>query len=369
MAQSRPTPGVKKATPIKRPCQEYDIKDLEVSENATIHGRIVQLSPVKVSQNRENCRYFNGKMSDGLKVARFVSFEPSLRPTFDKFKQEETSVAVTSCYIQESKYDNSLEIKTGKNSTIYKSPKEFKLDSTTDEESSLITVDQLITIPVNQHVTLAGKIVTVNVATDLSTKMGKKLKKQDCVLRDTSASCRIVLWQDDIGKLIKGNSYKLSNVLVRQYEGNKYISVNEGAAIHQIQDIELISDYDEDDLLSLPLKMIAEGEISAILSVTDYLACVSCNGHVNAVNETIGKCTKCDATLKLSKCSSNKSARFIISSDDGKKWQLTAYDEELHLMTINCTGDTILDKLLNTTTLKLTYDSNNVVRNVDIEAN
>ena len=54
------------------------------------------------------------------------------------------------------------------------SAKEFKLDSTTDEEeSSLITVDQLITIPVNQHVTLAGKIVTVNVATDLSTKMGK----------------------------------------------------------------------------------------------------------------------------------------------------------------------------------------------------
>ena len=88
-----------------------------------------------------------------------------------------------------------------------------------------------------------------------------------------------------------------------------------------------------------------------------------------AVNETIGKCTKCGATFKLSKCSSNKSARFIISSDDGKKWQLTAYDEELHLMTINCTGDTILDKLLNTTTLKLTYDSNNVVRNVDIESN
>ena len=61
--------------------------------------------------------------------------------------------------------------------------------------------------------------------------------------------------------------------------------MTEGAAIHQIQDIELISDYDEDDLLSLPLKMIAEGEISAILSVTDYLACVSCNGHVNTVNE------------------------------------------------------------------------------------
>ena len=37
--------------------------------------------------------------------------------------------------------------------------------------------------------------------------------------------------------------------------------------------------------------MIAGGKISAILSFTDYLACVSCNGHVNTVNETIGKCT------------------------------------------------------------------------------
>lgn len=134
MAQSRPTPGVKKATPIKRPCQEYDIKDLEVSENATIHGHIVQLSPTKVSQHRENCHYFNGKMSDGLKVARFVSFEPSLRQTFDILKQEEISVTITSWYIQESKYDISLKRKTGENSTIYKSPKEFKLDSTTDKE-------------------------------------------------------------------------------------------------------------------------------------------------------------------------------------------------------------------------------------------
>ena len=40
----------------------------------SIHGIVTQLSPVKVSHKNEKVRYFDGKLSDGKKTLRVVSF-------------------------------------------------------------------------------------------------------------------------------------------------------------------------------------------------------------------------------------------------------------------------------------------------------
>lgn len=158
------------------------------------------------------------------------------------------------------------------------------------------------------------KIVRVDVAMEVNTKTGKKLNKQDCVLKDVNASCRIVLWENDVGKLKKGQSYSLIKVLVRQYDGVKYFSLSDGTSIEPIQDIQEISDDDYDEETSQIL-LVATGEIVAVLSISDYSSCVSCTGMVQSINEVLGKCTKCGATLKLNKCNQSKSAKIVISNE------------------------------------------------------
>lgn len=64
--------------------------DLNVSdvddeyESATVHGIMTEVSPVKSSSSNPKVKYFTGKMSDGSKTVRVISFDPALRPRFAK---------------------------------------------------------------------------------------------------------------------------------------------------------------------------------------------------------------------------------------------------------------------------------------------
>ena len=51
------------STPTKH---SYDVHEIQTDDNATVHGCVVDLSPLKTSQRRENCHYFSGKLSDGI---------------------------------------------------------------------------------------------------------------------------------------------------------------------------------------------------------------------------------------------------------------------------------------------------------------
>ena len=82
---------------------------------------------------------------------------------------------------------------------------------------------QVPKLAVNQCISVVAEVVTVGEAASVTSKTrDKPLIKQECMIRDSKGSCRIVLWQEDIGKLSEGESYRLSNVLVRQYSGIKY---------------------------------------------------------------------------------------------------------------------------------------------------
>ena len=55
---------------------EMDVSDIKPSTSATIHGVIVgELSPLKQGR-KQNIKYFDGTLSDGIKKARMISFEP-----------------------------------------------------------------------------------------------------------------------------------------------------------------------------------------------------------------------------------------------------------------------------------------------------
>ena len=43
---------------------------------------------------------------------------------------------------------------------------------------------------------------------------GKEFQKQDVVIGDETGSCRLVLWEEDVGSLEEGKSYNLLDVVV-----------------------------------------------------------------------------------------------------------------------------------------------------------
>lgn len=65
---------------------ELDVSRIKKEESsATVHGVLVELSPMK--RRKSDVQYFEGKITDGKEVCRFVSFEPKLFKGNGEYKE------------------------------------------------------------------------------------------------------------------------------------------------------------------------------------------------------------------------------------------------------------------------------------------
>ena len=90
-------------TSPKKQCKDccFDGSDIhEEYRNAAVHGVVLQLSPTKVSKKNLKTKFFIGKISDGKRTTRIISFNPHLRTQLEKFRQSSSEVAIVNCSIQ-----------------------------------------------------------------------------------------------------------------------------------------------------------------------------------------------------------------------------------------------------------------------------
>ena len=82
----------------------------------------------------------------------------------------------------------------------------------------------------------------------MKNKVGTQLNKQDCIVGDSSGCGRLVLWEEDVGKLDEDKCYKLIGAKVRTYKGVNYLSLGQESQIECIDDIGVTAEIDSDDL-------------------------------------------------------------------------------------------------------------------------
>ena len=91
--------------------------------------------------------------------------------------------------------------------------------------------------------------------------------KTECVIADHTNTIVLTLWEDLIDAVDCGKTYKFKNVKIRSFNDIKYLTTNEGATIHQDQDIHDINMDCEDISLSLT---ISEENVSQQNSRENY---------------------------------------------------------------------------------------------------
>ena len=277
--------------------KDFDVSDLVEVSNATVHGVVMEVSPVRPSRKNPEVKYFSGKLSDGQKVVRMISFEPKLRPVLDKSREERKPVALVNCKVSESKFESGFEIMTSGRTRVESSPKKFKIDEQKFVERPDVSVKEVMGLPVNELINIVGKVVKVGEVTEVSSKSSQKsLLKQDCTLRDSMGSCRIVLWEKDVRTLTEGKSYRSADVRVRDYACVNYLSMSEGTKVTEIADIGEVVSCGED----ISEEGCVVGEIVSVVEVDEYASCVLCKGKVQAVTEVFGECGKFYGKVKMS---------------------------------------------------------------------
>ena len=143
-----------------------------------------------------------------------------------------------------------------------------------DDNPKEISLDHLASIDVFERVTAMVKVLTSTEAIDVT---GGK-KKQDVLVADHSGTCKVVLWENNIGILKQDECYKIQNFVVREYAAIKFLSMGkESSTIIPIADIGEVQHYPH---VPDNIETITNASIVGVLRLDNYKSCLRCKARV-----------------------------------------------------------------------------------------
>lgn len=178
-----------------------------------------------------------------------------------------------------------------------------------------------------QQVHIQAKVMHVGEAFEL--RNGGQV--QEGVIADTSGHVILNIWEGNIGKIKEGCSYEMKGLMVKEYRGNKSLSMpKENFSIKEIDDIGSLSDSYTGGKISLEIQLIRDVRVFAVEKLDSYCSCVKCNGKVIPDNDDdISECPKCGTMQDTKECKQAIVAQLRLKAKNGDQFCLTAFDGEV----------------------------------------
>ena len=323
-------------------------------------GLITQVSPIKKnSKKNANVRYFNGQISDGKQTARIICFDPSLHQTVDQALKNRSSISFVNCQVKPNVFDKQLEV-VATTSRIYTVPTENFEDKTSSKQISISELSDLSTTALLQ-VDITIKVLSIDPSTTVNKNDGSKVTKQDCIISDSTGTCRLVLWETDVEKLVQGQSYQIKVASVRIFKDTKYLSISANCTFSEVANIGVVKEPSDDED-NAKFKDVV-GEIDTVLSSEQYYSCKSCKSKLQQ-DGVFAKCPKCSSLAKISNCTMVSTARVIIGDIDGNDHIVSLFEPILTDITKSSSGRTLSEKQLSCPKMKFTIHRRKVAVSV-----
>lgn len=348
--------------------RDYDVSELEEGKCVSVHGIPFEVSPAKESRKTKGVHYFEGKLTDGKRCARVVSFDISQLDALKKAEAEQSVVALENATVQRSSFSSDLEVLLNKRTKVTSSPRKLSLGdvvATSTCSSKTVKIADIVDVTVNQRIRVVGKVVKVSDVEVVERGDGKKLSKQDVVIGDETGSCKMVLWENDVGSFEAGKTYDVLDVTVRKYGASKYLSFSAQSAKKLGADITDVNDEDISGQDSEEGGRGVTGEISTVISTTEYACCKVCKSKVVSEDGIIAECSKCRAVMKVSFCGQSKSAKFIVTdAASGRETTLSAFEPILSRIVDGVDGSNLSIRLLMAASKSFRFNESSVVFSV-----
>ena len=138
--------------------------------------------------------------------------------------------------------------------------------------------------------------------------------KQD-VIADATSTGPLTPWEGDVDRLIEGQRYSVTNLLVRTFQGKKHLSAPKHAVIEMNDDITDVASAESAESDSDSPTTLHEVQIIAVPVYKSYAACLTGKAKVEPKTATVEYCTKCAMPQRLDKCANQLSAKIIMQAD------------------------------------------------------
>ena len=353
MADNSSAGGSKKR--LFQECDEFEgVSEVRLSKKAKVHGVLTSLSPMITSSSGKS-KYFDGRLTDGSKEVRLVGFDGKVHQKLSEFHKNNEAVAMSNCEVKLNKYSSDLEVVVRNGSELQQSPTKFDIDQAKFERHSEET-----TLADLQKISNFQKVsVNVKVMCEKEVQQVKGgLQKQEYIIADPTGTSMITTWEDNIGILQEGSSYKLSGLLVRTFSNKKYLSIPKDNSFKMTS----IDDIGEvDDLAELENERKMTGAVIVGIKYFDsYDGCYSCNGKIMPSSDVLGDCSRCGTTQRLDRSKKMASAKMDFESE-GVIRNLTAFSPILDEM---CQESVTKAALLSCEPFDLEYSEKNIITSI-----
>lgn len=167
--------------------------------------------------------------------------------------------------------------------------------------SSVILLDALKTLPNWQIVCV--KIKVLKRGEPIEIKPG--LTKQDYTIADTSGTAELILWQEDVDKLNVNESYEVGHLMVKSFEGKKYLTPPKTApqwTFKRCDDIEIIDESVIEESVREDKKVMNNAFVCGVKTIEMTVSCLSCKQCFISPYAKVIKCTKCSTSQRLDRC-------------------------------------------------------------------
>ncbi len=260
----------------KRPREVTDFDDIgnDPIPSATIRCVLTSLSPIKKGRKS---KYFDGNASDGKQTCRLLSFSERQLDILKKFKGAKETVEIRDCQVKRAMRGDRMEIVLKSSSEIAHSSKQ--LDTTNIDFDDGVVPEILIAALEDRCV---FDVVTIRVKVHQVCQrefLDGGYIKQDVSVSDGSGVGRVTVWGDFVGTVFVGECYLFSGFMVKEFSGNKYLSMRKnGSTIEKVDDIGQVMKLDTDNITT-------DGQImnATVVCVMEFLSkkvCILCNGYV-----------------------------------------------------------------------------------------
>ena len=181
--------------------------------------------------------YFDAQITDGEAQLRVVEEHHKRLAEFEEHIQ---TVSLLNCQVKKLRKSEDLEILLHHKSHVEKSPqRNYRPDIDILATNSTNRLSEIPLRKAHDRVSVMAKDVKVKQPVHVS----GGLTKQDIIIADETGRATLTLWESDVETVTANLLYHFNNIIVREYQENKYLSLpKKDALISNIPDFGDVSE-------------------------------------------------------------------------------------------------------------------------------
>jgi uncharacterized CHY-type Zn-finger protein len=324
--------------------------------------------------------YFNFTAQCEDKARRGVCFSAERRSEMHALAQTKRPVKIENVDLRNSYRDEITVKKFTKITPVEKCKFVFsqELSSSSDAIMSISSVSKLAK---EQLVSIKAEVVQVSSVKKISTSFKGELRKQDVIVRDSTSSIKIVMWEDNVDCVEVEKTYEFTNLRVKGSEYDRYLNTpqNERFSAKLCTAIEQELVAVDSYLLESGKSVTVTGKIVAFKEAMKMHTCIVCHKMVTIKpGGVLAFCQLCKMTQSKAGCQLQWKLKVVVQ-DQNQKTRPVYLDMPQNILVemtstfsrpINlesCSEDELLSYVLSADkTWKFTYDSKNEITGFEV---